>query len=169
MPSIATPSKIINLAAGSDLSSSQYKAVVLSSDGAVDVAGANAATIGFVQNLPTAGKSVEIASMGGGATAIAGGTITAGDFLKTDSAGDVVTAFVGDTYCALALESAVDNDQFNVLVLQGTTSASAVQELTASGAVSSGALCISVSVCVSSCVSSAICFCPVCMINSSFY
>lgn len=138
MGSFATPKNIINLAAGSDLSSSQYKALVLSADGAVDVAGANVSIIGFNMTKPTAGKAAEIASIGGGAKAIAGGTITAGDLLKTDSNGDVVTASVGDTYCALALESAVDNDVFNVLVIPPQSTATNVQELTASGAVSSG-------------------------------
>jgi len=138
MASTATLSRILNLAAGSDLSAKQYKAVILSADGAVDVAGANASIVGFVQNLPAAGKSAEIASAAGGATAIAGGTITAGDLLKTDSAGDVVTASSGDNYCAMALSSAVDNDQFSVLVIQPTSTATNVQALTASGAVSSG-------------------------------
>jgi hypothetical protein len=139
MSSFAQPNLITNLAAGSDLSSSQYKAIVLSTDGAVDVAGANVAGVGFLMNLPTAGKSAEIATVGGGAKAKAGGTITAGDLLKTDSVGDVVTAVNGENYVALALESAVDNDIFNVLVIPPHSDiTSVVQELTASGAVSAG-------------------------------
>lgn len=136
MTSTATPSRITNYAAGSDLSSSQYKAVVLSSDGAVDVAGANAAAIGFVYNKPTAGKSAEIATMGGGAKAIAGGTISAGDPLATDANGDLVIATSGDYIVATAAESAVDNDVFAVFVGNASPTNALVEELTVTGAVS---------------------------------
>ncbi len=138
MTSNATPTRIINKLAGSSLLTSQYKALNLAADGAVDVAGANATVIGFAMTAVDTGASVEIASMGGGATAIAGGTITAGDFLKSDSIGDVVTASAGDNFCGIALDDAVDNDQFSILVLQPTSAATNVQELLASGAVSSG-------------------------------
>ena len=117
MASYQQATRTLNLAAGSDLSSSQYKAVVLSSDGAVDVAGAAAEAIGFLMNAPTTGDIAEIASNGGGGKAIAGGTITAGDILATDANGDVVTATANQVGVARALESAVDNDIFNVEVL----------------------------------------------------
>ena len=136
MPSTATKTTILNLAAGSDLSSSQHVAVILASDGAVDAAGANAAAIGFVQNLPATGKSAEIASAGGGAFAIAAATIAAGDKLATDANGHLVVATSGDYVVAIALNSAVDNDVFEVLVVEANQAPSLVQELTVTGAVS---------------------------------
>ena len=135
MPSTATLQRIINLAAGSDLTAAQYKAVVISTDGAVDLAGANAPAIGFLQNLPAIGKSAEIASMAGGAFATAGGTITAGNPLATDANGDVVVAGSGDYIVATALESAVDNDVFAVFVGANAPTVAAVEELLVSGAV----------------------------------
>lgn len=136
MASFPTPNLITNLAAGSDLSAAQYKAVVLSSDGAVDLAGAGAAAIGFLMNAPIAGQACEIASVGGGAKAIAGGTIVAGDKLKVNASGNVVSEYNDDAVVAIALESAVSGDVFGVLVI--TPAASLIQELTASGAVTAG-------------------------------
>lgn len=139
MASFPKPTLITNLVAGSDLSTSQYKAIVLSADGAVDVAGANVAGIGFLHNSPLTGAVAEIATVGGGAKATAGGTITAGDLLKTDANGDVVTAVNGENFVGMALESAVDNDVFGVLVVPPHSDiTSVVQELTVSGAVSAG-------------------------------
>lgn len=138
MASFPQPNLITNLAAGVDLSSSQYKALILSADGEVDPAGAAASTIGFLMNSPTAGSVAEIATNGGGGKAIAGGTITAGDSLATDANGDVVVATGVDSIVGIALEDAVDNDVFGILVYQPVSTVAGVQELTASGAVTAG-------------------------------
>lgn len=116
MASFSTTNNIINKLAGSDLSGAQHKAVVLSTDGAIDVAGAGAKAIGFLMNSPTLGTICEIASNGGGALAIAGGTIAAGNELAVDANGDVVVATANDVVVGRALESAVDNDVFSVEV-----------------------------------------------------
>lgn len=115
MASFPNGNTIVNIVAGSDLSSSQYKALTLASDGAVDVSGADAEVIGFCMNSPSTGQVAEIATVGGGAKAIAGGTILAGALLATDANGDVVTATENQAVCAMALEGAVDNDVFAVL------------------------------------------------------
>lgn len=128
---------IANLVAGSDLSSSQYKAVKLSSDGAVDVAGAGESAIGFLMNVPIAGRMAEIATIGGGAKAIAGGTIAAGDLLKVNADGDLVKTTGYNDHVAIAMESAVDNDIFGVLVVAKGFNEE-VSELTVSGAVAAG-------------------------------
>ncbi len=139
MASFPRPNLITNLAAGSDLSSSQYKAVALATDGAVDVAGSNVAGIGFLNNSPKVGAVAEIAVVGGGAKAIAGGTITANDLLKTDAIGDVVTAVNGENFVGIALEDAVDGDVFGVLVIPPHSDiTTVVQILLVSGAVSAG-------------------------------
>jgi len=138
MGSFAEARRITNLVAGSSLTASQYKAVQLSSDGEVDVCGANVPALGFLMNSPATGAVCEIATIGGGAKAIAGGTIAAGALLKTDSAGDLVTAVRGDTAVAIALESAVDNDVFSVMPTQSFLVGSGSQTLTVSGAVTAG-------------------------------
>lgn len=126
---------ITNLTAGSDLSSSQFKAVVLSGDGAVDVADAGAQAIGFLMDAPSLAQSCEIATIGGGAKAIAGGIIDEGNPLAVDANGDLVVAQTGDAVVAIAIDSAVDNDVFPVLVMPAAQSVETVQELVASGAV----------------------------------
>jgi len=124
MASFPTGNYILNLKAGSDLSSSRFKALVLASDGEVDVAGVNAKSIGFLMNTPTAGQVCEIAGSGGGAKAIAGGTINAGDLLATDANGDLLVGTANQILVARALEGAVDGDIFAVepiLAFSGTS------------------------------------------------
>lgn len=102
----------------------RYKAVKLDADGKVTLAGANSPDfIGFLQNTPNSQGAAEIAVIGGGSKAIAGGTIEEGDRLTTDTNGDLVSIATGETKyaCAIALQGAVDNDIFSVLVLAGTT------------------------------------------------
>lgn len=106
---------------GADLSATanRYIALQLEADGDINKsAAAEQNFIGFLQNLPEADKGAEIAGMGGGSKAIAAGTITAGQFCKTDANGHLL-AIASETAnaVAVALESAVDNDVFEVLVL----------------------------------------------------
>ena len=117
MGSRASQNLFTNLAASADLTTKQNKAVVINSSGTIAVAGAAANVLGFLANAPISGAVCSIAGVGGGALAIAGGTITAGDLLETDANGDVVVATgAAENICAQALESAVDNDVFNVVV-----------------------------------------------------
>lgn len=118
MASTAQPNLILNLLAASDLSSSQYKAVKVDSSGTVAACGAAENAIGFLHNTPVSGAVCEIATFGGGARAKAGGTITAGDQLETDSNGDVIVATgAAENIVAYAVESAVDNDIFQIIPL----------------------------------------------------
>lgn len=112
--------------AGGDLTAltdtTKYVALQLASDGDAEVAAANEGEfLGFLQAVPQETTSVlAIAGPGGGSKAIAAGTITAGDFLKTDSSGHLLAIGPYETAraVAFALESAVDNDVFNVYVLE---------------------------------------------------
>lgn len=123
MSSIVTPKYISGRKAGADLSAAakRYTALQLESDGDVNTAAANEAEfIGFQQNLPESGKAVEIAGPGGGSKAIAAGTISPGHWLKTDSSGHLLAIGAYETAraVAFALEAAVDNDVFEVLVIE---------------------------------------------------
>ncbi len=125
MSSIVTPKYISGRKAGADLSATakRYTALQLEADGDVNTTGADEADfIGFLQNLPADTKGAEIAGPSGGSKAIAAGTITAGNFLKTDASGHLLAIGPNETArcVAMALESAVDNDVFEVLVLQPT-------------------------------------------------
>ena len=121
MSTINTPNYIVGLNAGADLSADakRYVALQIEADGDVNVAAANEQNfIGFLQDTPDDTKPASIAGMGRGSLAIAGGTITAGQFCTTDSSGHLV-AISAETKnaVAIAMVSAVDNDVFEVLVL----------------------------------------------------
>lgn len=99
-------------------------ALQLDSSGTVNVAGANEGEfIGFLQNLPNTAEAAEIAGACGGARGIAAGVITAGNFLKTDASGHLLAigAYESANAVAVALESAVDNNVFEVYVLPAGT------------------------------------------------
>lgn len=136
MASFPTPSLITNLAAASDLSSYQYRAVSLSSAGTISLAAAGSAAFGFLMNAPTSGQVCEIATVGGGAKATAGGTIAAGDKVKVGSDGKVIAVYNDDAAVGIALQSAVSGDIFGIMVI--TPARNLIQELTASGAVTAG-------------------------------
>ena len=109
--------------AGADFSAlteaTKYIALTLDADGDVNTAGANEQDfIGFLQNAPKEDSPAEVAIVGGGSKAIAAGNITQGDFLKSDANGHLL-AISSETAnaVAFALQSAVDNDVFSVLVL----------------------------------------------------
>lgn len=112
---------LINVIAGADLSSSQYKAVKLNgTDNTVILAGAGEIALGILQNTPTSGQMAEVAVVSGGAYYEAATTINAGNFLKSDASGNLtpVTAD-GDWYVAVALTDAVDGDVKSCLVQSG--------------------------------------------------
>lgn len=81
-------------------------------------AAATSSHIGIAQSSPTTAEDlVEIALPGGGAKGYAGGTITRGDLLTSDSSGYLVsTTTPGDRIVAVAMASAVVNDLFDVFV-----------------------------------------------------
>jgi len=75
--------------------------------------------IGIAQSAPTAAEDLVEVAIGGGAKGYAGGTITRGDLVTSDSAGKLVTTTTpGDRIIGIAMQSAVVNDLFDVLVKQ---------------------------------------------------
>jgi hypothetical protein len=85
------------------------------------VAKCSAATdqaIGLAQgDAASAEDLIEVAVNGGGGKALAGGTITRGDFVASDSSGNLVATTTGnDNVVGQAMASAVVSDIFPVLV-----------------------------------------------------
>jgi hypothetical protein len=123
----------VTLTSSGDLSTKQFKAVKINASGKIAVAGLGECAVGILYSKPDADG--EVASVrildGKKAKAMAGGTITAGDLLKADANGDLVTAqkaytntsdagvaqdaLVGSHILGIAIESAVDNDIFQFL------------------------------------------------------
>lgn len=111
------PRNISNFKAGADLSAVANLNLSVKFDGSGDIvlSGAGDAGIGFLVNSPKSGEVVEMSALGGGALAVAAGTIAAGDFLKSDANGKLVVASTADDLAvARAMKSAVANDIFEV-------------------------------------------------------
>jgi len=97
----------LTVPANTDLSAKQFFVVKLTnSSGTAQAAlcGAGAESFGILQNKPAAqGRAAEVA-VAGASKAVAGGTVTAGSKVASDSAGKVVDAVSGDIAVGWALE-----------------------------------------------------------------
>jgi len=112
--------------AGEDLSSSQFKFVTLEADGQVDLADADAENcIGVLINDPASGSEATVV-VSGKTMVTAGGAITAGDAVVTDTSGDAVELTTSSSATAItmgyALEDAVDGQVFAIELIQGGNS-----------------------------------------------
>ncbi len=99
----------------------QFRAVVINSDGEVERAGADACPIDGVAQMPAATTQPEtIRIMQIGITfAIAGASVTAGDFVRVDSVGrfiEVANQSSPANHVGKALTSAGTNEQFALLL-----------------------------------------------------
>jgi hypothetical protein len=105
------------LKAAADLSAKQFFYVGEAS-GEYDVETSDAQPgTGFLMNAPLAGEYCEVAVEGGGAMAVAGGTISAAEIeLMNDTADDgkLIPATTGKFVCAISVEAAADEDIFAV-------------------------------------------------------
>ena len=103
------------LVAGEDLSGKQYYIVQLAADGDVEVGeGATDLIVGVLQNKPQSGEAA-LYRFGGTSKVIAGGAVTVGAWVTSDSAGKAVaTTTDGDITIGRALEAADDGDIFEV-------------------------------------------------------
>ncbi len=109
--------RIINYKSTNDLSadSNLFLAVKLDANAQIVLGDAGSLAVGFLLNTPNVDQVAEVAAIGGGAKAVAGGTITAGDQLKVDANGKLVLASVAnDLVVAIAQDNAVMNDVFAV-------------------------------------------------------
>jgi hypothetical protein len=113
----------------------QFLAVKLSTfDTVAPIAGLTDAPLGICQETistadATNGRVADIRLLGI-SRAIAGGSITLGDRVKVDATGKLITvpgvAGTNDRVVGIALETAVLNDQFDVLLTPGATNNTAV-------------------------------------------
>lgn len=112
------PGKTITLVAAEEIA--RYKAVVVTSTGKVEVAGAGVAIAGIAQ-LPDSVDHAIPLMIDGVSQVIYGGVVTAGDNLSTDVNGDMVKATAdvfdgtglhttrGSKVVGIALQSGTDN------------------------------------------------------------
>lgn len=101
------------LAAGADLSSSQYFVVKITSNEVVLSAAATDNHLGVLQNAPEDGDSAEVLGRHASETGKVklGGTVAEGDKLTADSAGKaIVTTTSGHQVFGIARAAGVSND-----------------------------------------------------------
>lgn len=105
----------ISIPSSGDLSSDQFKLVIINSDGEVALAGLNEIAAGVLQGKPSVqGEAAEVAILGA-PKVIAGATITAGDQITSTAVGLADKAVSTDVVVGTALENAVINDVFRIL------------------------------------------------------
>ena len=104
-----------SLPASGDLSASQYCAVKVDSNGRLALPSAGASAIGILYTRPNAlDKAGEVKGPGWGILkAKLGGTVTAGDTLKCDASGRLLTASAADIAAGSALAVAVQGGSIN--------------------------------------------------------
>ncbi len=121
MASVQLTSNRITARASADLSSKQYYSVVLSqvsSEKSIALASTQTA-IGILDTTPLSGELGDVILTGGAKAKIAG-TVSAGNFLKSDSSGTLIAVTTDkDRYCAQALQDGVTGDVIEVNVIPG--------------------------------------------------
>ncbi len=108
----------ITVEAGADLSSDQYKFVLVAADGQVDVvAAAGGDADGVLYNKPSAaGRDSTVAIMGV-VKVLAGGTVTQGDKVQSGADGRALTAATGDHVLGKALTTGASGEVISVLLI----------------------------------------------------
>lgn len=93
------------LVAAADLSTHQFKVVVISAAMTVNLAAVAGKVYGLLQNKPIAGEAAEVTRLGV-AKGMAGAAIAAGATVSSDANGKLRTAVTGDYPLGQALEAA---------------------------------------------------------------
>jgi len=111
------PGAIKSFKAAADYSAKQYYIMYVSADNTVTIgSAASQALVGTLLNEPKANEGATIA-VSGTSKVIAGGTITIGDRLTTDSSGKAVaTTTDGQNIIGTAIEAADASDIFEYVV-----------------------------------------------------
>jgi len=113
---VARNTELITLKSNADLTGLQYHFGKLA--GTKQVVACGAGELGFIlQAAVTSGKPVAVA-IGGTSKCRAGGTITVGAKLMSAADSEALAATATNEVIAIALEAAVDQDVFEVLVVQ---------------------------------------------------
>lgn len=96
-----------------------YRFVKLSAENTVIKCPADNAAIGILQNAPKSGQKADVAIAGSlGALLYLGGSVSVGDYVKSDANGNGVLAGPGEFASAIALSAGVLNDVINVLPIE---------------------------------------------------
>jgi hypothetical protein len=116
------PGKCISLPATGDLSASQFCFVKLSS-GSIALCSTGQEAIGVLQDDPAASGRVGSICISGISKVKAGGTLTAGQNVGSDSTGRAITPATGGYILGKVLEAAAANEIVACLLVRGTAKA----------------------------------------------
>lgn len=110
--------------AAADLSAKQYKIVKQSAAGVVNISTAGTDKhLGVLQNKPLITEAANVRVLGS-SKVVAGGTVTLNAWVTADANGDAIATVTDkDVVVGMALEAAVDNDIFEILLTHFTLSA----------------------------------------------
>jgi len=114
------PLQNITLIAGQDLSTKQYYAVKVDTNGQAVLAGAGENSVGVVQNVPASGQTATVMTLGI-SPVVYGASITAGSNVTPDANGKVVTAGGSDAVLGIALESGNADEVHPILLVTRTS------------------------------------------------
>jgi len=106
--------------ANADLSSSQFRAVTLGSNGNVAVvAAAGADAVGILQDKPAAaGRAAQVRVLGISKAIAGAGGVSVGDRVKTDASGGVITtSTAGDVVIGRVLVAAAAGETATILLV----------------------------------------------------
>lgn len=109
--------------AGGDLSAGQFKFVALAADGQVDLAGDGVDAVGVLYNQPDAAGKAATVVVTGKVIVEAGASITTGDAIASNAAGEAITAATGDIVKGYALEDGVDGQIIAIELVNGGNAA----------------------------------------------
>jgi hypothetical protein len=114
------PVQQMTLIAAADLSSSQYLAVKIDSDGKAALAGAGENAVGILQTNPKAGFAGQVMALGQ-SYAVYGASVTAGNNLSADASGKLVPTAGTAAVLAVAMESGSADEVHTVILITRTS------------------------------------------------
>jgi hypothetical protein len=106
--------KCITVEANADLSTKQYYIAKITTGGKAALCGDGELGVGIIQNKPAAGEAAVLA-ISGKVKAVAGGSVTVGGPVASDSNGKIVNAATGDYVLGTALQAASSGDIFEII------------------------------------------------------
>lgn len=105
----------VTLEAAADLSTKQFLAIAVDSNGKAAVCDATSFAAGILQNAPAAGRAATV-TYSGVSKAKLGGTVAAGARVTANSSGQIIAATTGDSILGIALIGGVSGDVGSVLI-----------------------------------------------------
>ncbi len=107
---------IPGLKAGADLSTKQFFAVKVDTDGDVVLAGAGEVAVGILQDKPAADGRAATVADGGVSKCVFGATVAPGALVMSDANGKLITATTGNYVIGICREGG-DADEIGSVIL----------------------------------------------------